>query len=472
MSYQRNRGSRNRRLLWLLILLLLAILLVAALGLGGVFTFRNVLLPSQQQRIIDQLPFMRALMAPTPPGGTLPTVVPVAGALSPADLLADLPTLPAATATATATSSPATYTAQPSATTMIQVASQASATPRPTVTPSPTPSLTPPPAVPLAIQESATGRPLSVRLDGFTHILQSWNNCGPANLGMALSYYGWSRGQIVIAERLKPGREDKNVSPHELVSFANEFTDFKALTRVGGNLELIRRLLAAGMPVIVETGFMPEGYDWLGHYQTVVAYDDVSQRFWLYDSYLGIGEDEAGLTESYRELDANWQPFNRSFIVIYESGREAELRKILGEWASPSGAAEIALITAQEEASADRRDSYAWFNMGTALTRLGRYEEAAVAYDQARREGALPWRMTWYQFGPFEAYYHSGRLDDVLALVRVNMANGARYVEETWYWQGRVLQQRGDVAGARGAYTQSLNLNRFYSAARAALTEL
>ena len=472
MSYQRNRGSRNRRWLWLLILLLLAILLVAALGLGGVFTFRNILLPSQQQRIIDQLPFMRALMAPTPPGGTLPTVVPVAGALSPADLLADLPTLPAVFETATSTLVPATYTALPSATSVSRFAGEVSATPRPTVTPSLAPALTPPPAVPLAIQESATGRPLSVRLDGFTHILQSWNNCGPANLGMALSYYGWSRGQINIAERVKPGREDKNVSPHELVSFVNEFTEVKALTRMGGDLELIKRLLAANMPVIVETGFMPEGYDWLGHYQTVVAYDDVSQRFWLYDSYLGIGEDEAGLTESYRELDANWQPFNRSFIVIYESGREAELRKILGEWAAPSGAAEIALATAREEARADRSDVFAWFNMGTALTRLGRYEEAAVAYDQARREGALPWRMTWYQFGPFEAYYHSGRLDDVLALVRVNMANGARYVEETWYWQGRVLQQRGDVAGARGAYTQSLNLNRFYAAAREALAEL
>ena len=71
----------------------------------------------------------------------------------------------------------------------------------------------------------------------------------------------------------------------------------------------------------------------------------------LYDSYLGIGEDGVGLTESYRELDDNWQPFNRSFIVVYESGREAELREILGEWAAPSGAAEIALITAQEEAS-------------------------------------------------------------------------------------------------------------------------
>ena len=457
-----------RRWLWFLTLLLLAILLVSAVGLGGVFTFRNVLLPSQQQRIIDQLPFMRALMAPTPPGGTLPTVVPVSGALSPADLLADLPTLSAATATATL--APATQTALPSATTTNQVASEASAMPRPTVTPSPT--LTSLPAATLVSRESVADRPLSVRLDGFTHILQSWNNCGPANLGMALSYYGWSRGQIYIADRLKPGREDKNVSPQELVSFVNEFTEVKALTRMGGDLELIKRLLAAGMPVIVETGFMPEGYDWLGHYQTVVAFDDVSQRFWLYDSYLGIGEDGAGLTESYRELDGNWQHFNRSFIIVYETGRAAALREILGEWAAPSGAAEIALATAREEARADRRDVYAWFNMGTSLTRLGRYEEAAAAYDQARREGALPWRMTWYQFGPFEAYYHSGRLDDVLALVKVNMANGARYVEETWYWQGRVLQQRGDMTGARSAYSQALNLNRFYTAAREALTEL
>ena len=472
MRYQRTGSSRTRRWLWLLILLLLTILLVGAVGLGGVFTFRNMLLPSQQQRIIDQLPFMRALMAPTPPGGTLPTVVPVAGALSPADLLADLPTLHAATITVTETLVPATHTALPSATSEIQVTGEASTTPRHTITLSPPPTLTSLPAVNLASQEDTAERPLSVRLDGFTHILQSWNNCGPANLGMALSYYGWSRGQIFIADRLKPGREDKNVSPHELVSFVNEFTEVKALTRMGGDLELMRRLLAADMPVIVETGFMPEGYDWLGHYQTMVAYDDVSQRFWLYDSYLGIGEDEAGLTESYRELDGNWQHFNRSFIVIYEPGREAELRKILGEWAAPTGAAEIALATAREEARADRRDVYAWFNMGTALTRLGRYEEAAAAYDQARREGTLPWRMTWYQFGPFEAYFHSSRLDDVLALVRVNMANGARYVEETWYWQGRVLQQRGDVVGARSAYSQALNLNRFYTAAREALTEL
>ena len=329
MRYQQTRRSRLRHSLWLLILVSLVILLVGAVVMGGVFTFRNVLLPSQQQRIIDQLPFMRALMAPTPPGGTLPTVVPVAGALSPADLLADLPTLAPVIEAATSTLVPATYTALPSATSVSRFGGEVRATPRPTITPSPQPTLTPLPAVTLASQQDSTKRPLSVRLDGFTHILQSWNNCGPANLAMALSYYGWSRGQINVAERVKPGREDKNVSPHELVSFVNEFTEVKALTRMGGDLELIKRLLAAEMPVIVETGFMPEGYDWLGHYQTVVAYDDVSQRFWLYDSYLGIGEDGAGLTESYRELDDNWQPFNRSFIVVYESGREANCARFL-----------------------------------------------------------------------------------------------------------------------------------------------
>ena len=413
MRYRR-AGRRRRRWRALVWLALLAALCGAG-AVGGVFVFRNVLLPGQQQRIVDQLPFMRAMMAPTPPGGTLPTPVPVEGGLSAAELLGELPSLVSATETATAT---ATQTPLPTASTTALPTSTSFPAPSATVTVTSTstlaPSATPAPAATVG-RETLNDVPAAARLSGFTHIMQSWNNCGPANLGMALSYFGWTRGQDPIAERLKPGREDKNVSPQELVSFVNEHTALRAVTRMGGDLQLLKRLLAAGLPVVVETGFMPEGYDWLGHYQTVVAYDDVSQRFWLYDSFLGDGEDGAGLVESYRELDGNWQHFNRSFLVIYEPGQEAALRDILGERASPRGAAELALAVAREEARADRRDVFAWFNMGTALTRLGRHEEAAAAYDQARRGGTLPWRMTWYQFGPFEAYYHSGRLDDVLA---------------------------------------------------------
>lgn len=465
MRYRR-RG-RSRRLLFAVLVPLLAVLLLAAAGAGIVYGFRHVLLPGQQQRIIDQLPFMRALMAPTPPGGTLPTAVPVEGGPSASDLLADL-MLPDATVTEEPDSGAPEPTAKPQ---VAVVAATSSPTPTPTATPLPSPTWTAPPPL-LVTQVTESKVPASLRLTGFTHITQTWNNCGPANLAMALSYFGWDRGQIVIADRLKPHREDKNVSPQEMVAFVNEATQVRALTRMGGNVNLLKQLLAADMPVVVETGFAPEGYDWLGHYQTLVAYDDASSTFWLYDSFLGDGENAAGMTESYDELDGNWRPFNRSFIVLYRPEQEAALRRILGDLVTPAGAAEVALQTAQDEARADRQNAFAWFNMGSSLVRLGRHAEAASAFDQARRIGTLPWRTTWYQFGPFEAYFHAGRLDDVQALVNVNMGNGARFVEETWYWQGRVMQQRGDVQGARNAYTQAIQLNRFYEEARAALAAL
>ena len=465
MRYRR-RGL-SRRLLYAVLVPLLAVLILATAGAGIVYGFRHVLLPGQQQRIVDQLPFMRVLMAPTPPGGTLPTAVPVTGGLSASDLLADL-TLP----DATVTEEPDSGTPDPTATTqVIVVAATSSPTPTPTATPLPSPTWTAPPPL-LVTQVTESKVPASLRLTGFTHITQTWNNCGPANLAMALSYFGWDRGQIVIADRLKPHREDKNVSPQEMVAFVNEATQVRALTRVGGNVSLLRQLMAADMPVVVETGFTPEGYDWLGHYQTLVAYDDASSTFWLYDSFLGDGENAAGMTESYDELDGNWRPFNRSFIVLYRPDQEAALRRILGDLVTPAGAVEVALQTAQAEARADRQNAFAWFNMGSSLVRLGRHAEAASAFDQARRIGTLPWRTTWYQFGPFEAYFHAGRLDDVQALVNVNMGNGARFVEETWFWQGRVMQQRGDLQGARNAYTQAIQLNRFYEEARAALAAL
>lgn len=463
MQYRQGRRSR-RQLLYAVLLLVIAVAILAASGAGIVYGFRNVLLPGQQQRIIDQLPFMRVLMVPTPPGGTLPTAVPVEGGPSASDLLSDL-----ALPDATVTDEHDPGTPEPTATSPAIVV--ATASPLPTATPLPSPTWTAPPPL-LVTQVTESRAPASTRLTGFTHITQTWNNCGPANLAMALSYFGWNRGQIVIADRLKPHREDKNVSPQEMVAFVNEATQVRALTRMGGNVNLLKQLLAAEMPVVVETGFTPEGYDWLGHYQTLVAYDDASGTFWLYDSFLGEGENSAGMTESYDELDGNWRPFNRSFIVLYHPEQEATLRRILGDLVTPVGAAEVALETARAEARADRQNAFAWFNMGSSLVRLGRHAEAATAFDQARRIGTLPWRMTWYQFGPFESYFHAGRLDDVQALVSVNMGNGARFVEETWYWQGRVMQQRGDLQGARNAYTQAIQLNRFYEEARAALAAL
>jgi len=56
-------------------------------------------------------------------------------------------------------------------------------------------------------------------------------------------------------------------------------------------MKKVKRLVAAGFPVMIELGIEPPGeYRWLGwygHYLLVVAYGDALQQFWVYDSWFG-----------------------------------------------------------------------------------------------------------------------------------------------------------------------------------------
>jgi hypothetical protein len=441
-----------------------------ALGLvgsvAGVFVYRNSLAPGQRETAKFYLPFLASFDPPPDPADlTLPTPIPDTGGPSALDLL----NTPLGLSTDDATEPAAAPSATPAAT-ATPVVEPTDAPP--TATPAPTEAALVPILPPDSVSSSIPLRPASARLFSFRHIRQTWNNCGPANITMALSYYGWPDGQETAAAFLKPDREDKNVNPGEMVAFVNERTGVRAVTRIGGDLDLLRDLLANEFPVIIETGYMPEGYDWLGHYQTVVGYDDLGQVFFLYDSFLGAGQNGEGIAETYTDLDMNWQAFNRTFIVIFRQEDEQRVAAILGERADPTRAAELALEVGQEEARLNPQDPFAWFNMGTAYTRLGRYDDAAIAYDQSRRVGTLPWRMLWYQFGPYEAYFNVGRHDDVLALVNSNLNNGGEFVEETYYWQGRVLAELGQSRDAAAAFRLALTRNPSYVAAQRALSEL
>ncbi|HUN08203.1 MAG TPA: C39 family peptidase [Aggregatilineales bacterium] len=274
--------------------------------------------------------------------------------------------------------------------------------------------------------------PSMAYISGLRHEFQTWNNCGPATITMGLSHFGWIEDQTFAASFLKPNEEDKNVTPREMVRFVNGQTNIRALTRMGGTLELLRSFISSGFPVIVSIGYAPEGEDWFGHYRAVIGYDDSTQNFYAYDSYLGTGEDGRGLVVPYSEFDSGWQDFNRNFIVLYEQGNDGRVASILGERVDVMRAAELALEIAQRETELDPRNGFAWFNLGTSLVALERYDEATRAYDMAQQH-ELPWRMLWYQFGPYEAYFAVGRLDDVTALVMANLNNGGAYVEETHF---------------------------------------
>lgn len=469
---------------------------------GGVVAFREVLQPAQQQRVVDALPFMNAFLPPTPPpDATVPT------SLAPVDedavqdlLFGDLSlddndgeaaaddVAPVDTATPPPTEAPeapeeSDEQAEDEQAGEVVVAQEPTAIP---ATPAPTATITPTlmPTIDVAAafaqaEAEATSAPprnwpAAALNTGYRWEHQRWNNCGPTTITIAMSYYGWTRDQFYAQDRMRPNREDRNVSPHEMARFVNEYSDLRAIWRYGGDLDMLRRIIAAGYPVIVERGHMFGGYEWLGHYQALIGYDDNERNFIIMDSFLGQNTNGDPIQETYEEVDDGWREFNRVFIVLFPPDEEAAVMRLLGdERATLEASAAHALEVAQAEAQRNREDAFAWFNIGTSLTVLGRYDQAARAYDQATNLRQLPWRMYWYQFGIFEAYYKVGRYDDVMQLVETNLSNvGGRHVEETYYWQGRVLASRGDTAGARNAFNRALSNNRFFIEAREALERL
>lgn len=323
-----------------------------------------------------------------------------------------------------------------------------------------------------------TAIPAAFTLGGFAFEYQGWNNCGPATLTNALTHFGYSDDQLRAANWLKPNSEDKNVSPHEMIAFVNSQVPelpVYALTRMGGDLNMIKLLLANRFPVIIEEGYDPPPHDlgWMGHYLLIAGYDDSTQQFTTYDSFTGPNK-----VYGYDHIEEFWRHFNRTYIVVYESGREPELLALLGDDADAQQNALRTLEESRQEALQNPQDPYTWFNIGTAYVALApsyqqqAYDFAAVAYDEARKYG-LPWRMMWYQFGPLEAYNAVGRYDDTLALTTANLNDGGgHFVEETFYYAGIAREQLGETGKALNNYKQAVFLNNNYDQARAAMNRL
>ncbi|HSH04703.1 MAG TPA: C39 family peptidase, partial [Anaerolineae bacterium] len=342
----------------------------------------------------------------------------------------------------------------------------------PTATPEPTATATPlPPATP---------HPPQTIITGLENRPQTFNNCGPANMSMVLNFFDDATSQTDAALYLKPNPEDRNVSPWQISDYVSENTSLRSITRSGGTLEMLEQFIAMGIPVVIEKGYDPptdEG--WYGHYLTMFGYDRAAQEFYSMDTYLGPW-DNSGRIDSYDEINFYWQQFNYTFYVIYPPHREAEVYAILGEdmlddftmWQN-------AALRAQAEKDADPENAFAWFNMGTNLTRMGEltgeqqyYQSGATAFDQARTIG-LPGRMMWYQFRPYLAYMRTQRYQDMKDLADSTLTtSGGRNVEETYLYRGHAMAFLGDLASARSDYQRALQLNKNFYVAQIALDSL
>ena len=313
----------------------------------------------------------------------------------------------------------------------------------------------------------------SVALGGITHMWQRWSNCGPATLAMQLSYFGIARTQFDVANVVKPDPEDKNVTPEELAAYARS-QGLRAIVRVNGDGDRLRLLLSNGVPVLIETWYERGPEDSMGHYRLLSGYDEARQEWIAFDSFVMEGVSDKvpyqGIRLPYDRMERLWRVFNHIYVLVYPVDWEPLVMAILGDDVDDAQMWQRALQQAQPAIETDPQDAYAWFNLGSDLVALGRFVEAAAAYDQARAIG-LPWRMAWYQFGPYRAYFETGRYADLIALSDQTIA-AAGNIEEAFYWKGMGLAAQGDRAGARQAWQRAVQLNPNFQLAAAALASL
>lgn len=443
------RRQRSQRILFII---------AGGLVLAGILSF----IPPIRSRIVNKIDDFRAWYAyqVNPPSEAvfLPEEQQSMETIVAATLQAYTVTPEAAAATATATLPP-------------------EATIEPTATLIPTPSPTPLPEV-IDLSDQVT----------YVHQHGRWNYCGPANLTMALNFWGWEGNRDDVGMALKPGpddpdmdfiertRIDKNVMPYEMVNFVNDQTEYRAFYRYGGKLDLVKKMIANGYPVLIEKGYyeysqITNSVDWMGHYLYVTGYNETEGYLIVQDAYLI--EDDKFIGENYHvpydEFIEEWRYFNYLFIMVYPAQNESEVINLVGPWNNQDWANQRALDIANQEITelSGLELFFAWFNKGTSHVQKFEYVDAAFAYDYAfllyadLEENERPWRIMWYQTGPYFAYYYSARYQDVINLANTTLDQvvSEPTLEESIYWRGMARLALGETGNAAEDFKQTVWIN-------------
>ncbi len=305
-----------------------------------------------------------------------------------------------------------------------------------------------------------TAIPAAVQLEGIVQEYQRWNSCGPATLALNLRYWGWVGEQLDIEQVVKPRLEDLNVTPQEMMDYIETKTDFDAVLRVGGTVDLLKKLIAGGFPVLVERGYVNRDDGWMGHYGVVDGYDDATQEVHIPDTFNGY------ITLGYDNLQHVWDQFHGTYLVVFPPEERETVLNILGPDADPAYNLDAALEKFRERAATvDRSEQYfAYYSLGELLVMKKEYVAAAEAFDNAFEVynwlpvDARPWRMLWYQVGPYEAYYYTGRYQSVISLTFKTLTDRVQpaALPESFLWSGKANVALGNTETAIADFKRAL----------------
>lgn len=312
------------------------------------------------------------------------------------------------------------------------------------------------------IQEVAKPKktiPIKYSFANSSHVFQTFNNCGPATLSMILGFYGTKVGQEELGRKMRPyqnaqgDNDDKSIFAHEFVTFVKDY-GYEAIARPNGTIELLKKFIAADIPVVVRTWLHPN--EDIGHFRLVRGYDDEKKILIQDDSYEG-----KNLSYSYDVFNAMWQPFNYGYILVYPAAKTDAVREILGEEYDEDYAWHGAFDRSLEEMQTDKTSGYPEFNAAVAQYYLGFYKGATLMFEDA--EGKIPRRMLWYQIEPIIAYQKLGEESRVLELTERIFYQNNRGFSELYNIRGDMYRSLGEREKAKAEYEKAVFYNSNFS---------
>jgi hypothetical protein len=291
--------------------------------------------------------------------------------------------------------------------------------------------------------------------NGGYHIFQTFNNCGPAALSMALRFYGVKVSQEELGQTLRPyqvqggDNDDKSVTLSELAKKSKEL-GFIPYHRPMGNPEIIKQFIANDIPVITRTWTKPN--EDIGHYRIIKGYDDTNGTFLQDDSL-----QNKNLTYTYEEFNEIWKKFNYEYLVLIPKEKQKIAEQILGTNADEKISWQNAVNNSLNELAVNPNDIYSRFNLSVAYYNTDKFQYSVEEFEKV--ENHLPFRTLWYQIEPIQAYFELGNYDRVFQITDKILNNQNRAFSELYILRGKIYQKQGNTDAARNEFEKAVFYN-------------
>lgn len=300
------------------------------------------------------------------------------------------------------------------------------------------------------------------------HIFQTFNNCGPAALSMALRFYRVVVNQQELGQALRPyqipggNNDDKSVTLKELAEKSKDY-GFIPYHRPMGNPEQVVKFIANDIPVIARTWTKPT--EDIGHYRVIKGYDETLGIFIQDDSL-----QNKNLEYSYEDFNQIWKKFNFEYLVLVPKEKREIAEQILGENKEEKFSWQMAVENSLQELSSNPNDIYARFNLSVAYYNVEEFQKSTEEFEKI--ENLLPFRTLWYQIEPIQAYFELGNYDRVFSLTDKILSNANRAFSELYILRGKIYQAQGKIQEARSEFEKAVFYNSSLKEARGLLNSV